>query len=206
MDFRRPLSVVTPTLDGDVLAVLAGAEEEFSGRRIHRVLGRGSEHGVRRAADRLVNEGIVRQRRAGRAKLYVLNREHLAAPFVEGLSSLRAQLIERLQAAVGAWSTPARSAFLFGSVARGEAGPDSDLDLLVVRGAGVDEDDAGWTGQLAELERAATAWGGNETRIVEFGEEELIEASVRAVLEQALLDGIELCGSRQDLRRLLSGS
>jgi hypothetical protein len=42
MDFGRPFNVVTPTLDGDVLGVLAGAEEEFTGRRIHQVLERGS--------------------------------------------------------------------------------------------------------------------------------------------------------------------
>jgi predicted nucleotidyltransferase len=205
MDFRRPLSVVAPTLDGDVLAVLAGADEEFTGRRIHRVLGRGSEPGVRRAADRLVDQGILLRRQAGQAKLYKLNRDHIAASHVEGLASLRTQLIERLQAAVSTWNAPAHTVLLFGSVARGEAGPESDLDLLVVRDDRTEEDAPEWREQLASLEGESTAWTGNEARIVEYGEGDLADAAVRRIIEEALLDGIELSGSRRRLRRLLDG-
>jgi predicted nucleotidyltransferase len=205
MDFQRPLGVVTPTLDGDVLGVLAGAKEEFSGRRIHRVLGRGSEHGVRKAADRLVGQGILLRRQAGQAKLYKLNRDHVAAPYIEGLTSLRAQLVERLRKVVSAWGSPAHTVLLFGSVARGEAGPGSDLDLLVVRDASTGEEAPEWREQLTDLERDATAWTGNDARIVEYGESDLADATVRPVVEEALLDGIELSGSRRQLRNLLDG-
>jgi hypothetical protein len=78
---------------------------------------------------------------------------------------------------------------LFGSVARGEAGAESDLDLLVVRDARTDEDAPGWCEQLANLERDATAWSGNAARIVEYGEEDLTDAAVRDVLVEALLEG-----------------
>jgi predicted nucleotidyltransferase len=179
-----------------------GAEEEFTGRRIHRVLGHGSEQGVRRAADRLVDQGIVIRRRAGQAKLYRLNREHVAAPHVEGLTSLRKQLVARLEAAVAGWSRPPYFALLFGSVARGEAGPQSDLDLLVVRDFGTDEDDPQWREQLAGLERDATSWTGNEARIVEYAMHDLVDAEVQLVLAKALLEGVDLWGSRQDLRAL----
>lgn len=202
MDFRNPLSVVTPTLDGGVLTVLAGAEEEFTGRRIHRVLGHGSEQGVRRAADRLVDQGIVTRRRAGQAKLYHLNREHVAAPHVEGLASLRKQVVARLEAAVAGWALPAYFALVFGSVARGEAGPQSDLDLLVVRDSGTDEDNLHWREQLASLERDATSWTGNEARIVEYAMHDLADAEVQSVLVKALHEGVDLCGSRRDLRIL----
>jgi len=205
MDFRRPLSVITPTLDGDVLAVLARADEEFTGRRIHQVLGRGSEHGVRKAADRLVEQGMVLRRRAGQAKLYKLNRDHVASPYVEGLASLSAELINRLRGAVAAWGSPAYAVLLFGSVARGEAGPGSDLDLLVIRDADTEEEAREWCEQLADLERNATAWTGNEARIVEYGEGDLTASSVRPVVEGALLDGIELFGSRRSVRGLLGG-
>jgi predicted nucleotidyltransferase len=203
MDFRRPFSVVAPTLDGDVLSVLARADDEFTGRRIHRVLGRGSEHGVRKAADRLVEQGIVSRRRAGQAKLYSLNRSHLAAPYVEGLGSLRAQLVERLKETVGAWKKPAAVVLLFGSVARGEAGPESDLDLLVVRPRDTDEDHPRWQDQLAALEREATAWTGNETRVIEYGEDDLADPDVRSLVEAGLGEGIALYGTRPRLRRLL---
>lgn len=201
MDFRRPLTVITTSLDGDVLAVLAGAEDEFSGRRLHRVLGRGSEHGVRKAAERLVEQGIVHRRQAGQAKLYRLNRDHVAASYVEGLSSLRAQLVVRLREAVAGWNPRPHSSFLFGSVARGEAGPRSDLDLLVIRAEGTPEEEPAWRDQLAALERNATAWTGNDARILEYGEIEMSDRAVRQLLLQVLAEGIELHGSRQGLRR-----
>lgn len=203
MDFQRPLSVVAPTLDGDVLGVLAGADEEFTGRRIHRVLGRGSEHGVRKAADRLVEQGIVSRRQAGQAKLYSLNRSHLAAPYVEGLGSLRAQLIERLKDAVAEWKKPPLVLFLFGSVARGEAGNESDLDLFVVRPLDVKEESPRWQEQIAELESDATVWTGNEARVIEYGKRDLAEAAVREVAEEVIEDGVAIYGSRPRLRRLL---
>lgn len=203
MDFRRPLTVVTPTLDGDVLAVLAGADAEFSGRHIHRMVSSGSENGVRNAAERLVEQGVVSSRRAGRANLYRLNRDHLAAPYIEALATLRVQLFERLRSVISAWDVPPRWAMVFGSVARGEAGPLSDLDILVVRSRDVSEDSAEWGGQLGLLEDLAAAWTGNETRILEYSEDELGDAAVVAVLESALAEGIELYGSRHSLRRLI---
>lgn len=203
MDFRRPLTVVTPTLDGDVLAVLAGANEEFSGRRIHRVVAHGSENGIRNAADRLVEQGVVLRRRAGRANLYALNREHLAAPYIEGLVSLRGQLVDGLRNTISTWDPAPHSALVFGSVARGEAGSSSDLDLLVVRPLEVSEDVGKWREQLAHLEDLGTAWTGNDTRILEYDESELSNVAVRRVVEEALADGIELYGSRHSLRRLL---
>jgi predicted nucleotidyltransferase len=204
MDFSRPLSVVVPTLDGDVLGVLAGAEDEFTGRRIHRVLGHGSEEGVRKAADRLVAQGIVIRRQAGQAKLYSLNRSHLAAQYVEGLSSLRAQLIKRLRGTARTWKKPASVVFLFGSVARGEAGTDSDLDLFVVRRIDTRESSTVWQQQLADLERDATVWTGNEARIVEYGKRELADPAVREVAEEVLEDGIAIVGTRTRLRDLLA--
>lgn len=200
MDFRRPLVVVTPTLDGDVLAVLAGADEEFSGRRIHQIVANGSENGIRKAAERLVEQGVVVSHRAGRANLYRLNRAHLAAPHIEALATLRAQLFNRLKSAIARWNVSPHSAMVFGSVARSEAGPLSDLDLLVIRPSGVDEEAAKWREQLAALEVQATDWTGNEVRILEYGEGELGDAATHRVLEEALVDGIELYGSRRSLR------
>jgi predicted nucleotidyltransferase len=206
MDFQRPLSVVAPTLDGDVLAVLAGAKEEFTGRRIHRVLDRGSEQGVRKAADRLVEQGVVIRRQAGQAKLYGLNRDHLAAPYIEGLGALRAELVERLRETVAAWEMPPSVVLLFGSVARGEAGAESDLDLLVLRRRDTDQDDPDWQEQLLRLEREATAWTGNETKLIEYSKDDLEDPAVHEVAEEALEDGISIFGGRIRLRRLLKSA
>ncbi len=201
MDFAHPLRVVSPTLDGDVLTVLAGAEEEFSGRRIHRLLASGSEPGVRKAADRLVDQGIVLRRRAGQANLYRLNRDHLSAEAVERLAEARFQLVGSLRRTIAMWEIQPFCAVLFGSVARGRAGLASDLDLLVVRPAEVEEDSATWSDQLGALERSATLKTGNDARIVELGERELSQAG--PLLENVLQEGIELSGSLELLGNAL---
>ena len=206
VDFARPLLTVSPTLDGDVLTTLARGEVELSGGELGRQVAHGSVEGVRRAADRLVEQGVVSRRVAGGAHLYSLNRGHLAARYIEALANLRSELIERLRVLIAGWKQPARVVFLFGSVARGEASVSSDLDLLVVRAAGCDPDDEVWRRQLVELQDAATAWTGNDARLVEFNETELAAQPTEALMEDVITDGIELHGSRRVLRRLLTGA
>jgi predicted nucleotidyltransferase len=204
MDFGHPLMVVTPTLDGDVLGALARADAEFSGRELARRVGYGSTEGIRRAADRLVAQGVVSRRAAGAAHLYRLNREHLAAPWIEGLAGLRQQLIDRLRGLLANWDEPPRVVLLFGSVARGRATAASDLDVLVIRRSDCDPESDSWRAQLAGLQRLATAWTGNDTRVLEFGEGEVSGSEAKSVLEDALQEGIELLGSRRTLQRLIA--
>jgi predicted nucleotidyltransferase len=201
MDFRRPLQVVTPTLDGDVLSVLARVDAEMTGGELRRVIGRGSHQGIRNAADRLAEQGVVSRRPSGNANLYRLNRDHVAASWIEGLSSLPAQVLDRLRNAIDAWGQPPTLAVLFGSVARGEAAPGSDLDLLIVRPAACEPDEPVWQEQLSKLQTIASAWTGNDTRILEFGEQELTDGEPRQVLADAARDGIELYGKLRLLRR-----
>ncbi|MHB1568463.1 MAG: nucleotidyltransferase domain-containing protein [Solirubrobacteraceae bacterium] len=193
---------VAPTLDGDILAALARGDLELSGRELARHIGYGSAEGIRRAADRLVAQGTVLRRAAGGAHLYRLNREHLAARHIEGLANMRGDLLERLRSLLAAWSEPAKVVLLFGSVARGEATADSDVDLLIIRARAVDPDSGAWRTQLFDLARSVTAWTGNDTRVVEYGEEELSEGP-EPILGEAITDGIELFGSRRALKRLI---
>lgn len=80
--------------------------------------------------------GVTKLQRAGRADLYQLNRQHLLFPVLHELfsreaavqSELEAFLRKRLPAVVPA----VQEAYLFGSVARGESRPGSDIDLAVV--------------------------------------------------------------------------
>ena len=193
--------MVTPALDGDVLSVLAGVEAEMTGRELQRVIGRGSHQGIRNAADRLAEQGVVSRRSAGNANLYRLNRDHVAASWIEGLASLPAQVLDRLRQAIDGWGQPPVLVVLFGSVARGEATPESDLDLLIVRPAGCEPDEPAWQQQLSTLQTRASAWTGNDTRVLEFGEQELTDGEPRQVLTDAARDGIELYGTLRLLRR-----
>jgi predicted nucleotidyltransferase len=173
MDLARPLAVVSPTVDADVLAVLAGAEAEFTGRQVHQVAGRHSEKGVRNCLHRLVGQGIVNSRRAGKADLYSLNRQHLAAPHIVALASLRQELLARIRAELAGWQEAPTFAALFGSATTGRMRPDSDIDLLVVRPKSVDVEGAEWRRQLENLSTAVTAWTGNDTRLLELDEDEV---------------------------------
>jgi Nucleotidyltransferase domain len=198
------MQVVTPTLDADVLSVLARADVELTGREIQRLAGHGSHQGVRNAADRLASEGVVERRSAGKANLYRLNRDHVAAQWIEKLATLPEQLIERLRVAIAGWAQPPVLAMLFGSVATGRATSTSDLDLLVVRPEGCEPDDPTWSRQLADLQTLATASSGNDARILEYGHDELTPTTAEPVLGDALKEGIELYGSRRTLRRSAS--
>lgn len=169
----------------------------MTGRAIERESG-ASHGGVQRALEHLVAEGIVTREPAGRAFLYRLNRDHLAAPWIEGLASLRLELIDRLRAQIAGWEVPAAAVSLFGSTGRDEAGRQSDIDLLVIRPAEVDYDHGVWREQIGSLEQAATRWTGNDARVLEFAAGEL--TADEPVLEAAAAEGVELYGS---LRRLL---
>jgi hypothetical protein len=203
MDFRRPLTLITPTLDGDVLTTLAVADVEFTGRELARRARHGSTEGIRRAADRLVGEGIVIRRSVGGAHLYRLNRQHIAAPWIEAIATLPEQLIDRLRSMIDEWNEPAGMAFLFGSVARDEASSSSDLDLLVVRRDECDADSDAWRSQLVALQQATTALTGNDARVLEIGEVELGGDRMKGVLADVSREGIPLLGSKHELQRLL---
>jgi hypothetical protein len=189
---------VAPTLDGDVLTALARSDRALTGRAIERETG-ASHGGIVRALEHLVGEGIVLREPAGRAYLYRLNRDHLASPWIEGLANLRLQLIDRLRQTLAGWAIPPAASVLFGSAARGDADSASDIDLLVVRPAAVEPDDAHWQRQLMALEASVTGWTGNDARVLEYGEHELGRSD--PVVVAAAAEGVELHGS---LRRLLA--
>ena len=135
MDVARPLTVLVPSLDGPVLEALARTSRPVTGREAHRLAGAGSESGVRLVLARLVEHGLVNATQAGKATLYVANREHIAWPLVEGLVNLRRELFARMGKLIAAWSSPPATVTVFGSAARGDGGLDSDIDVLVVGGA-----------------------------------------------------------------------
>lgn len=176
MDLSRPLRVIAPTVDADVLAALASVDGEFTGRELHRIIGRHSQTGVNRVLNRLVQEGIVARTRAGSARRYRLNREHLQADPIIALAGARGRLIERLEGRVSEWTTPAHFAAMFGSSAGGEPTDGSDVDLLVVRSEGIDDGDEGWAVQLVELRRDVGRWTGNDCDLLEYSMEEIEDA------------------------------
>lgn len=173
MDVSRPYSAIGPFLDVDVLVTLEGTTRPLTGREVAELAARGSQKGVLRTLERLVQQGLVHRQEAGRALLYTLNRDHLAAPAVEWLAGMRRELLQRLREALTAWTLPPAHASLFGSLVRGEGDTQSDIDLFLVRPEGVTEDAAGWRGQVEGLADDVLRWTGNRLGVSELPAEDL---------------------------------
>jgi predicted transcriptional regulator len=203
MELSRPLSTVTPTLDGDVLAVLARHDATFTTGQLHRVLTQHSEEGIRRVLQRLTKQGVVQSDRVGNAFTYRLNLDHLAAEHIIGLARLQETLLNRLEDRLASWEVPPIYAAVFGSAARGSMTVDSDLDLLLVR-----PDDAAadlWDGQVDQLVSDITRWVGNDARTLQFTTGELAGRRDEPVLHSVLSEGLTVAGTRAWLHKQLRG-
>ena len=204
MQLDRPFLVVTPTVDGDVLAALARADAAFTGRGLHRLIGRHSADGVRRAAERLARQGVVDVAVAGPSKLYSLNREHLAAAHVIALARLREEFLDRLRRRIAEWRLQPVYAALFGSAATAQMRDDSDVDLFVVRPDTAVTEHGDWAEQLRTLAHDGSRWTGNDLRIFELSDADAQLGAMRS--DQVLIDirdhGIRLVGSAGYLRAL----
>jgi len=193
-----------PALDSTVLSVLAGATRPRTGREIAGIADR-SPAGVRAVLERFVEQGLVDRERAGKAFVYTLNREHLAAPAVEALANLRPDLFERLRRVIATWKVAPVHASLFGSAARGDGDASSDIDLFIVRPEKIDEDDATWQSQLDGLAEGVRRWTGNHAGIAELSRKQLASLRKRRppILKELDADAITLAGP--DVATILPG-
>ena len=139
-NLNDPLTSVIPTLEGRVLQVLARTDFPLSGSRVASFVTSGSNAGVRNALARLVEHGMVLSSSAPPAVLYVANRKHLMWDAIEQMviasDTARLRLFRMVEGIVrselGDDEVPYTSVALFGSTARGDNYPGSDIDLLLV--------------------------------------------------------------------------
>jgi predicted nucleotidyltransferase len=196
MDFSRPYTAVCPTLDGDVLRVLAGTDLGLTGREVATMAGR-SQKGVLDSLHRLTAHGLVRRVPLNRAYLFTLNRHHLAAGAVELLMAMRGKLFERIVKVVYDWEIAAVHVSVFGSTARGDGDLDSDIDMLIVHPPGASGDER-WQAQVDGLRDQLEAWTGNQANIVERSEEQVAELvrQKRPIVAELRSDAIMVAGRR----------
>jgi hypothetical protein len=195
MDLTTPAASVLPGLRARVLGVLARTHTSLTGRRVA-LLAEGSPAGVAQILDSLVGGGLVHRLDAGSASLYTLNHDHVGAPAVLLLANLRGELFARMRGRLAEFEYPPLCAVVYGSAARGDGSAGSDIDLLLVRPAGVEEDDDAWTNDTTVLADRVLAWSGNTLSIVEYSRRELQAPTSRrrTFLARVQADGIVLHG------------
>lgn len=171
MDLGSPIRSIAPGLDSAVLHVLAGTESGLSASQIALLAPRGTRVGLLPVLHRLIEHGLVLADPANRGSLYRLNRAHVLAEPVLMASRSRAAILDRLHDALAELQPGPVHASVFGSFARGEAGPDSDIDLLVVLPTATDT----WVSAAQALEDQVLAWTGNRLELVMLTERRLCE-------------------------------
>jgi predicted nucleotidyltransferase len=203
VDVSNPLRSVAPTVDGDVLAVLARSHLALTGARVQQMAGR-SYAQVREVLQRLVAHGIVDVERHGNAYSYMLNREHVLAAPIQAMIAADDDVETRMRATLELWELPPAAVAVFGSFARRDGDSESDIDLLLVRPDDVDESNETWATQRYELVRRIERVSGNVVQLVELSHAELHDAVMRGDQLIAALrdDGREIVGPK--LRTLLS--
>ncbi|MDQ1293060.1 MAG: hypothetical protein QG608_941, partial [Actinomycetota bacterium] len=140
----------------------------LTGRQVHGLIpGSASQKGVSLVLAQLVDSGLVDVTPAGRAGLYQLNRDHVAVDAVLALVDLRGKLFQRIRQHLTGWTTPPLAAAVFGSAARGDGGPDSDIDLFVVRPPLISDDDLSWARDVDDLQTQVHRWSGNPCSLIQ---------------------------------------
>lgn len=125
----------------------------------------------------LVALGVVERRDVPPASLFRLVPEHVASRALLTLARSADAVLDDIGPMVAALPIRPASVIVFGSFARREAGPDSDIDALVVRPPGIDEDDEPWATSLEGWRSDVRRLTGNPVEVLELSAE---EAAARA--------------------------
>ena len=207
MDLSSPISSVIPSAHGAVLAVLARTSEPLSGRRVAALTdGKVGQWRANEVLGALADAGIVLREHRPPAKLYRLNRDHVAAAGIVALAEQWGTLLRRVRDELADWSPGPVTACLFGSAARGEAGPGGDIDILLVPSddvAASQDAQHAWQEQVDRLTEKVRLWSGNTCEALELTAAELGDAVAHddRLLRDLRRDTIALAG--RDIRSLL---
>ena len=196
MDLGSPVLDIAPAVRGALLQALARLEQPVTRRQLAAAAGVAPGN-ASTVIEELIRSGIVTETVAGRSSMVLLNRSHLVAGPLLALAGLRGELIRRLRERLSAWPD-LRGAWLFGSVARGEAHKESDVDLLIVAD---DLEPPDLHERLSQLQADIRVWTGNDLQLVEHSPTSWrkLVRSKNPLVEQIRVDGIALAGDNAAL-------
>ena len=195
MDFGEPFGGVIPGARGAALAVLLRTGAPLTGRRVHALIAdRHSLGAVQQALRDLDRLGLITTEAVGRAGAHRVNEGHAAIAPLRALASP----IEMLTRVVEETARDVEAVIVFGSVARGDAHADSDVDLVVIA-------PAAWDGR-AELQQQVHERLGNDCDVLHLtGDHFKVAPEDREpVVSEILRDGIALVGTMPRRSRVAS--
>jgi predicted nucleotidyltransferase len=185
--FGEPFGGIIPGARGAVLAALLRTGAPLTGRQVHGLLSDDySLWTVQEALKTLARLGIVETQTIGRAGVHTINEEHTSVAPLRALLDPVAALRDVVSPVTGKDTS---AVILFGSIARGEATPDSDIDLAVIAPPGWDK--------RTELEDSVRTRLGNDCDVLVFTEAEFdrLATTGEPVVADILRDGIALLGA-----------
>lgn len=171
MDFVRPIEAIVPGAQGRVLAVLVETTAELNLRTIAQLAGVSQAQASRLLPD-LVALGVVERREVPPSSLFRLVPEHVASQALLTLARSTDIVLDEMGRLAGTLPQPPLSVIVFGSFARREAEGGSDIDVVVVRPADIDEDDDAWSTSLEAWRRGVRRLTGNPVEVLEVSADE----------------------------------
>ena len=195
MDFGEPFGGLIPGARGAALAVLLRTGAPLTGRRVHALIAdRHSLGAVQQALRDLDRLGLITTEVIGRAGVHRINEGHAAIAPLRSLASPIEMLTRVVEEAV----RDVEAVIVFGSVARGDAHADSDIDLVVVA-------PAAWDGRV-ELQQQVHERLGNDCDVLHLTGDhfKLAPEDREPVVSEILRDGIALAGTLPRRSRVAS--
>lgn len=195
MDFQHPLESLIPGVQGRVLSVLAETTAELNVRTIARLAGVSAAQ-ASRVLPHLVDLGVVDRREVPPSSVFRLVPDHVSVGPLLELARPRDTVIDMMSHFVAGLPVEPVSVIVFGSFARGEADAQSDIDVVVVRPAHVDESDEGWLDAVGQWQTEVRRLTGNSVEVLEVGVEEVTRhlRGGRQVWRDIRQDGIVVHG------------
>jgi predicted nucleotidyltransferase len=169
------------------LAALLRTDAPLTGRQVHALVSDDySLWTVQEALKALAQLGLVNTETFGRAGVHTINEDHVSVAPLRSLLDPIAALTGTVREAI---DDDVSTVILFGSIARGEAHINSDIDLAVIA-------PTGWNGR-ADLEDAIRTRLGNHCDVLVFTPEDFTRRPGLAepVVHEILAEGIALIGS-----------
>lgn len=204
VDFRRPLEAVIPGAQGRILAVMLRTSGELNLRTVARLAGVSIAQ-ASRVLPGLVDLGVIERREVPPSSLFRLVPEHIATQLLLDLSNVRGRMIAEMGRAAGKIRPVPVSVIAYGSFARGDGDVGSDIDVIIVRPTGIDEDDEQWLRTTERWRTTVNRMSGNVVEVLEVDADDVEKklAGKSSLWSDVRRDGVVLFGSA--IGELLSG-